>query len=779
MARIDASVVRTYGTLLFGVAGAIGLGGFLIRGYPLEEWLFVDLIVICGWNLLLTLACAAVGHFVLGLLMKDDELSPLGRLSLALPLGLVVFVTVMYLCGYLGLYGPVFATIMPLLLLAIGARSGIAAWKSYTFAVGAPTVPFVVGLVFGALCLGLIYLQLLSPDSLNYDSTWTHQVIAENYAREGRIIPFIGGWPLSVPNLASVVSAWGYMVPGLEKHMALRWMMALHLEFTVFLWTLIGVAGAVEYAVGERVRGAWAVYFLFPGIFVYDGSIGGSSDHYLALFVVPFCLAVALAARRFDARLCALAGAIGAGGLMTKLQAVYIIIPVAVLVAIAWGRLAVKAVRKTPEVPTLKQLALGALALALTGAVVASPHFIENWVYFNNPVYPLMMKVFTNTWPPFKDGPEIVRTTLADWHSHPNPDLAIRLKDSLRLIFTFSIDPHYSFYKNVPTFGSLFTLLTPIAFLVPGNRRILAAVFVGTGSVFCWAMNYLVDRHLQSLLPIMVVATAAVIFKAWQLGWPARAGLAAVVAVQLVWGADMMFSGNDRLANGVALIKTRYEGQGKTRYDRFRAEYISLGKSLPKDAVLLLHNHQTTLGFNRKVFFDWMGYSGFIDYRTMKSSREVYDYFKKFGITHIVDVPQHGLPTKQEEIVYNAFLKSARLIGQHGGFYVYEMPPTPPPEHAPYKVVSMGQNGYADGLYEISDFAVWEWGPPWQISFPSPRVPMTSPDQVTGLLAQADAAIITTSVTPPAEATQLLATQYQRVADYPPYRSIYVRPPGP
>ena len=64
-------------------------------------------------------------------------------------------------------------------------------------------------------------------------------------------------------------------------------MMALHLEFTIFLWTLVGVAAAVNWMAREGVRGAWAVYFLFPGIFVYDGSLGGASDHYLALFVVP------------------------------------------------------------------------------------------------------------------------------------------------------------------------------------------------------------------------------------------------------------------------------------------------------------------------------------------------------------------------------------------------------------------------------------------------------------------------------------------------------------
>ncbi len=179
---------------------------------------------------------------------------------------------------------------------------------------------------FGAVCLALIYLALLSPDSLNYDSTWTHVVIAQDYAREGRIVPFIGNWPMNVPNLASIVDTWCFLVPGLGPHDAVRWMLVLHTELTIFLWTLVVAVAGVEWLVGERVRGAWASYFLLPSIFIYDGSTSaGRRTTILGLFVIGFCLAATIAARRFDPLACALAGALGAGGFMTKLQAIYVL----------------------------------------------------------------------------------------------------------------------------------------------------------------------------------------------------------------------------------------------------------------------------------------------------------------------------------------------------------------------------------------------------------------------------------------------------------------------
>lgn len=42
-----------------------------------------------------------------------------------------------------------------------------------------------------------------------------HVVIAQDYAREGHLVPFVGDWQPNVPHLASFVFTWGFIVPGL------------------------------------------------------------------------------------------------------------------------------------------------------------------------------------------------------------------------------------------------------------------------------------------------------------------------------------------------------------------------------------------------------------------------------------------------------------------------------------------------------------------------------------------------------------------------------------
>src|SRR5205823_946597 len=138
-------------------------------------------------------------------------------------------------------------------------------------------------IAFGVLCLGLLYLQCLTPEGISYDARWYHLPIAQDYAREGRIVPFPADYPRCYPHLSSLIHTWGFLVPGLSA--PLRWMLALHSEFCLFLWTLAGVAAGVAWLVEKtRVNGAWVAFFLFPGIFVYDSHIGGGADHVAAFF---------------------------------------------------------------------------------------------------------------------------------------------------------------------------------------------------------------------------------------------------------------------------------------------------------------------------------------------------------------------------------------------------------------------------------------------------------------------------------------------------------------
>ena len=71
-------------------------------------------------------------------------------------------------------------------------------------------------------------------------------------------------------------------------------------------------------------RTTWVVFFLFSAIFVYDSNLGGAADHIAAFLVLPLFLAFARGTERFSPGLCALAGALAGGALVTKYQSAYV-----------------------------------------------------------------------------------------------------------------------------------------------------------------------------------------------------------------------------------------------------------------------------------------------------------------------------------------------------------------------------------------------------------------------------------------------------------------------
>ena len=54
------------------------------------------------------------------------------------------------------------------------------------------------------LALGLLYLGSFSPDAVGYDAAWYHLVIAQDYAREGRIVSYMGDWAKNLPQLGQL-----------------------------------------------------------------------------------------------------------------------------------------------------------------------------------------------------------------------------------------------------------------------------------------------------------------------------------------------------------------------------------------------------------------------------------------------------------------------------------------------------------------------------------------------------------------------------------------------
>jgi hypothetical protein len=752
-------------------AGLLALGAaaaflaVLLAARPFASWLFADLGVILAWQGVFALACGSFGWLLVERGLGLRELPDLEKLAYALALGFLAFGAGMYAGGYLGLYGPLFAALLPLAMLAAGAPAALpallAAWARRGEARLSPAA--LLATLFGALALGVLYLGLLSPLAINYDASWNQLVIAQDYAREGRIVPFPADWLRNVPHLGSVVNTWAFLVPGLDVP-ALRWMMALHDEFTVVLFTLVGVAAGVRF-VAERagVRGAWASLFLFPGLFVYDGNPGGAADHFAALFAVPVFLAGARWFESLAVPHALLFGAFAAGALLSKLQAVYLLAPL--------GMLAVLRVALAPRRALRSALAGGALALAL-----AALHFGKNWIFYGNPFYPLAQG-WIESHPTLPDAQLQMTYLTADWQYLPPPGLGERLLEALRLAFTFSFDPHYWFEWDVPTFGSLFTLLLPLLLVLGRARRLWLASGVGFAAVFAWACTYWLDRHLQTFLPLLAATTGALLVRGFELGAFARAGIAALVGLQVLWGADYAFSGADRIDSALALIRSGMNGEAARRYASFREDYVELGRALPADAVLMLHTHHVSLGIDRSVVLDWAGFQGLIDYRPLRSAREVHARLREIGVTHVAWVPGGTpAPSKQADVLFAALLAGREGDARSfGPLRLLALGDAAPPATPPLRALAFGLAGYANGLYPLERLSTLETLPPELMRFARPDAPARGWPAALRLAADADALVLGPAALAPGRALPEGFREAARFATH----AVYLREPRP
>jgi hypothetical protein len=615
----------------------------------------------------------------------------------------------------------------------------------------------------------------LTPAALNYDSRWYHLTIAQDYARAGRIVPFLADYNKGFPHLTSIVHTWGWLLPGLTD--PLRWMLVLQTEFSIVLWTLAGVGAAIAWFAGRaHIRGAWAAYFLFPGIFVYDYNVGGSADHFVGFFAIPLLLA-AVRAVDLSPRRSILIGIVAAGALLSKYQAIYLIVPVGLLLGLRWGRLEIRQLREGKSFPR-RRLWLGPVLVLGVGLLLSLPHFLKNWFFYGNPMYPFMVDLFRGTHPRQPDSALLVSHLLSDDPMKPKGTLLVRLMDALRLAFTYSFNPHGSSTNNFPVLGSLFTLLLPvIPFL--RRRRLWIGAFLGFGAIMTWALIYLIDRYTQAFIPILAAVAGATIICAWELGIIARVGLVVLVGMQIVWGGDAPFySGFDRIVDSMDMIRSGYEGKANTRFDKYLRSQRELSKRLPADAVVLFHNSRLGLGVNRTVLQDLPGFQGLISYRDVKTPRDLCRLYQSLGITHIVH--ERGVwPafSKQEEVVFATFLtRYAASTFREGEYEVVEVPRELPPVEPPYRVLSLGVSGYGDGVYPVETMGTYDPLPDRFKSYAAPALATTaesagSPDVVDRI----DAVLVGASTVPPLALQSVLQSQFVQVFSFGGRFSVYVR----
>ena len=782
--RVTHPVVRASFAAVAGLAATWFYASVVDPVYPIDQWLFWTLLAIWSWVGVFNLACFCFGQFVLRRVLRLRALPPLEASVHGMAIGIVCFVLFMYAAGALALYGPLFALLLPAAMIAAGATDGFALASEF-YAELRQARPrglllrFVAG--FGILCTGLIYLGVMTPDVLNYDASWYHVVAPQEYARQGRLIAFPGNYNMAVPQLHGMVHTWGFCVPGLD--MPRRWMLLLHNEFIVFVWTLAGVAAGVRRLLDDQsVRGAWTAMFLFPIIAVYDHNMGGAGDHFAAFFAVPMLLALFELCRTFSASSAALFAFACAGCILSKYQAVYLIAPMGAVLGVAWALRLFSVLHKTPagnpaRAPALRPLIRAPLIVLGLGTLLVSPHFLKNVVFYGNPVYPFATQLFSSSWPVMPNGHQLIAHIFTDDNWKPKGSALEKTKHALELVLNFSWKPHYSFTKNFPAFGSLFTLTLPLLLAIRRPQRIALGALIGLGALFAWAYTYNVDRNLQLFLPVLAAVTAALIVGAYRLGPIARVGLVPLVAFQLVWGGDAFFySAYDRIQSSMQLIKSGFDGNAATRFDGYRSNFRAIGQALPKNARVLLHASHPSLGIDREIIQDWVGFQGFIAYDALRTPREFYDLLRNRGITHILYAPrERPASSKQEEVLFYAFVTRYGVpVGTFGGHRLLSVPDSPPPLEKPYRVGVLGVARYENGIYPIERLNTIEYLPAREQRFSPPERAFASNEAE---LLALDAVIVGPGSRVPEWASAALRQRFTISVDFSGNYTVYLKKP--
>jgi len=702
----------------------VAIGAFateLDEVYAIGDWLAWPVLMLWTYTLLFSAACVSVGHTLLVRLFRV-RIPVVETWALGFPLGLASFGFAMYLLGAVGGFRPLPMLLLPFVLLAAGARDLPRLWLR-TVRASRRHQPvtlrgrlWALGLLgFGGIGCFILYLIIFSPLAIGFDASWYHFPVAHDYVRHGRLVGFPGDYVRTLPHLDSLVYTWAFAVPGTTT--PFDWMLALHLEYSVVLWSAVGIAAATRWMVrDDRLKGSWVALFLFPQIFAFGFSVTGGADHFVGLWAVPVFLATMRALPRLDLRWCALVGVTAGGAVQSKYQAVYVISACALMLIVRWCVLAVR-LRARRGIDSVAAVTLGRAPFVVIGAAifVAAPHFVKNAIFYANPFYPFAQSVVRSSSPTHPRAAELFENMLGETANHPKGEGTQRVWNTLELLYDFSFEPHYTvgWVADWPVFGSLFTLLLPCLLLVRRPGRIAAGALVCLVTLIIWSNTYLTDRYLVAVTPLFAATTAAIVVQVWRLGAVARVGLVPLVALQIVWGSDhWVWSGKKAIEGTMSLARSGWEERtdDEKRFPYWRT-FRKVTAETPPGAKILIRGSRPTLGIDRDVVEDLQWNQALLWYEPIHDTRELWQLYRDAGITHLLWLPEvHYSGTIQSSVLFALLVNGRDTVGEHqriDGWRMMPLPEQPPASGAPIEVLVQGLRFYPDGLYKVQDLRIY------------------------------------------------------------------------
>jgi hypothetical protein len=494
-----------------------------------------------------------------------------------------------------------------------------------------------------------------------------------------------------------------------------------------------------------RGRVAWLALFLFPSVFLYDATLTIAADHIAALFAIPAYLCLVRALRDLRPAACVLFALQLAGLLLTKYTSLIAAAVPALALALralwlTWQR--ARGLRPRGGLPGLS-------AAFVTGLLVTTPHWLKNWMWYGDPVYPMLYR-HLQLRPWNVDSPFLIASYQAvAWQA--TGTAAEKLEGTLRALYNYSYELYHwlDFHGRYPIVGSLFTFCLFALPWLDRTRRIWLLVIATHVGIARWYLLFHNDRYLQGLLPWMATCVAAVIALCWRAGWLARAGVVALVSLQLVWGLDMLMwplhkaTHESGMGSVAAFFARSYKGDRHGRTRPFE-EYAALGRMLPRGAKALVHHEHLRLGLGVMSVTDAPPLQHGINYARLGSSRALHRQLRQLGVTHLVWQPQvvYGDESAGGDLVFHSYVRHLVRAQMRGSRTVAELPAKEPADDASTVFYFGCNNLYQNGLYDTRDLHVSPLEVAgWPKKYPPPRVPLQG-SNAPALIARASHAIV-------------------------------------
>jgi hypothetical protein len=736
-------------------AAALFFGQFVHGFTPVGDWLFWRYAGYLALSGLWLASCLSAGHRLVRAWL-GRSLPFYAHVSIAFATGVFAFGIAMFLLGAMQLYVRPLLLLLPAGFLAFGGRS---AWRYASErrrrldvlrrALGRRTSWGSLALVaFGLLGLGMLYFLILTPDNIAYDARWKHLALAEDFVLSGGIRHFPEGWTFATrPHFGSYLYTWAFLLPG---RLFDRIELAAHLEMAVFaMTTWFAIPAVVRAALPGRrvVWGVWAARFAFPGVFVYDATLGCGADHIAALFAGPIVVLMLRSYKRLQLRLVVLLAVSLAGAVLTKYSAAILLLPVPALALVlrALWLLARGSAEERKRVAFSSLAAIGALGL------FTAPLWLKNLLLYGDPLYPVLHAWFpSNPWferasYAFEKGYLGMRMwqPTRDWQG---------VRETLEALATFSFLPNDwpNHHRDVPIFGSLLTLLIPALLLARrAPRRLWALVAVVHAGLIPWYWLNHQDRYLQAMMPWLAATTAAIAWVLWrEHGRLVKGALVMLVGLQLVWGGDAYFYQTQVFIGSpqkwvFGLFEGGFRGSRDQRFDT-QEPWPTLGKAIPEGGRVLLHDIDRHLGLDRQAVLDLVPWQFGIDYGQMRSPAEVHRLLQSMGVSHLFWPPsrRYGTENLAADLMFFDFVLNHAEERQGFEFgTLVRMPAEPPGEPFDDATVAITcDQPLAPGLYRASDFWASSYGE-GAAPYPAPRVSAPDHASAASLLTHAHFAI--------------------------------------